>query len=144
MRVSDADRQAAADRLRAAMGEGRLDLLEYDSRLARAYSALTYGDLEPLFTDLPAHPVPAVAAAPAPRAASRAVPVVRTGFAGLPLALKILWGIWAGVVLINLTVWLLISVGNGDLDYFWPMWLAVPGVVLGGVTAAVAAARSHR
>ena len=33
MRVSDAERQVAADRLRAAMGEGRLDLLEYDNRL---------------------------------------------------------------------------------------------------------------
>jgi hypothetical protein len=32
MRVSDAERQAAADRLRAAMGEGRLDLLEYGWR----------------------------------------------------------------------------------------------------------------
>jgi len=54
------------------------------------------------------------------------------------------WTIWAGAVLINLTVWLLVSLGNGVPDYFWPMWLAVPGVVLGGVTAAVTAARSHR
>ena len=72
-------------------------------------------------------------------------PVVpATGVVGLPLALKILWTIWAGAVLINLTVWLLVSLGNGALDYFWPMWLAVPGVALGGVTAAVGAARSHR
>ena len=139
MRVSDADRQAAADRLRVAMGEGRLDLLEYDTRLAQAYAAVTYGELDRLFTDLPAHPAPAVAPA-----VSRPVPAVRTGFAGLPLALKLLWTVWGFVVSINLVVWLLVSVGNGDLDYFWPMWLAVPGVVLGGVTAAVTAARSHR
>lgn len=143
MRVSDADRQAAADRLRAAMGEGRLDLLEYDTRLARAYAAVTYGDLEQLFDDLPAHTAPAVAAAPTP-AVPRTVPVVRTGFAGLPLAMKILWTIWFGAVLINLTVWLLVSLGNGDPEYFWPMWMAVPGVALGGVTAALTAARSHR
>jgi hypothetical protein len=146
MRVSDAERQVAADRLRAAMGEGRLDLLEYDNRLARAYQAVTYADLDQLFTDLPAHgaasSVPVVAR-PAQPAVSRPVPAVRTGFAGLPLAVKILWAVWFGVVLINLTVWLLVSVGNG-VAYFWPMWLAVPGVVLGGVSVAVTAARSHR
>jgi hypothetical protein len=154
MRVSDAERQVAADRLRAAMGEGRLDLLEYDTRLGRAYQAVTYADLDQLFTDLPAlggpvphgaaASVPAVAPQAKPVAASRAVPAVRTGFAGLPLALKILWTIWAGAVLINLTVWLLVSLGNGEPDYFWPMWMAVPGVALTGVTAAVTAARSHR
>ena len=79
-----------------------------------------------------------------PVAAPRAVPAVRTGFAGLPLALKILWTIWLGAVLINLTVWLLVGLGNGEPEYFWPMWMAVPGVVLGGVTAAITAARSHR
>ena len=47
-------------------------------------------------------------------------------------------------MLINLTVWLLVSLGNGEPDYFWPMWLAVPGVVLGGVTAAVTTTRPHR
>jgi hypothetical protein len=145
MRVSDVERQAAAERLRVAMGEGRLDLLEYDTRIAAAYSAVTYADLDELFVDLPAHgAAPVVAPAPQPAVGARAVPAVRTGFAELPTALKVLWTIWAGAVLINLTVWLLVSLGNGDLDYFWPMWLAVPGVVLGGVTAVVEAARSHR
>ena len=145
MRVSDAERQVAADRLRAAMGEGRLDLLEYDTRLARAYQAVTYADLDQLFADLPAHAsAPVAIPSPKPVAVSRPVPAVRTGFAGLPLALKILWTIWLGAVLINLTVWLLVSLGNGEPDYFWPMWLAVPGVALGGVTAVVGAARSRR
>jgi len=145
MRVSDAERQAAADRLRAAMGEGRLDLLEYDTRLARAYQAVTYADLDQLFTDLPAHAAaPVVAAAPKPPAVSRPVPAVRTGFASQPLPLKILWTIWAGAVLINLTVWLLVSLGNGEPDYFWPMWLAVPGVALFGVSAVITAARPRR
>ena len=145
MRVSDAERQAAADRLRAAMSEGRLDLTEYDTRLARAYSAVTYADLDQLFTDLPAHAAaPEVAAAPKPPTVARPVPAVSTGFAGQPLALKILWTIWAGAVLINLTVWLLVSLGNGEPDYFWPMWLAVPGVALTGVSAAISVGRSHR
>ncbi len=46
LRAGDADRQAAADRLRAAHDEGRLDLHEYDRRLAEAYAAVTYGDLD--------------------------------------------------------------------------------------------------
>jgi len=145
MRVSDAERQVAAERLRVAMGEGRLDLTEYDTRLGRAYAAVTYADLDQLFTDLPAHPTaaPVVATHAQPPAVSRPVPAVRTGFAGLPVALKILWTIWAGAVLINLTVWLLVSLNHGP-EYFWPMWMAVPGVALTGVTAAITAARSHR
>jgi hypothetical protein len=53
MRVSDAERQAAAERLGAAMADGRLDPVEYDERIALAYAAVTYGDLDRLFVDLP-------------------------------------------------------------------------------------------
>src|SRR3954464_3308636 len=93
MRVSDRDRQAAAERLRLALGEGRLDLLEYDDRLAKAYAAVTYGDLEPLFADLPpasqmAPPAPVLDRTPRP------VPSA----ARLPTALKVLWTIWVAVV----------------------------------------------
>jgi hypothetical protein len=146
MRVSDAERQVAADRLRAALGEGRLDLLEYDNRLALAYQAVTYRDLDQLFTDLPVHAaapsVPVVAPRSVPAAPTRPVPA-RTGVAGLPLALKILWGIWGVVVAINLTVWLLVGVGGQEIVYFWPMWLAVPGAALLGATVVVNAVRSH-
>ena len=147
MRVSDAERQVAAERLRDALAEGRLDFLEYDHRLAKAFEAVTYADLDTLFSDLPVSAKassPAVAARPTPPAVARPVPAVRTGFGGLPPALKVLWTIWTLSVLINLTVWLLVSLGNGEPDYFWPMWLAVPGVALAGATAVVQAARSHR
>jgi hypothetical protein len=150
IRVSDADRQAAADRLRAAMAEGRLDLLEYDTRLARAYAAVTYADLDALFTDLPASatrpsPPSASVATPAARpAGTRPVPAVRTGFAGLPLALKILWSIWGFVVAINVLVWLLVGLGAQEVIYFWPMWLAVPGAALFGATVVVNSVRSQR
>jgi len=53
LRVSDADRQAAVDRLRRAHDEGRLDLEEYDRRLAAAYGSVTFADPDRLFTDLP-------------------------------------------------------------------------------------------
>jgi hypothetical protein len=142
MRVSDRDRQAAADRLRVAHDEGRLDFAEYDERLASAYRAVHFADLEPLFADLPvsdgvvepAHrPSP-----PEPRPPLAAHPAVRH----MPLPLKILWIIWASVVAINLTVWVLVSLGNGEPGYFWPMWLLVPGAVLGVVTAAISAMRA--
>jgi hypothetical protein len=136
LRVSDRDRQAAAERLRLALGEGRLDLLEYDDRLVQAYAAVTYGDLEPLFTDLPpasAMAEPVVPPTPDPRPAPRPVPSA----ARLPTALKVLWTVWVSVVAINLTVWLLVSLGNGELDYFWPMWLLVPGAALFAASAGI-------
>ena len=59
LRVSDAERQDAAARIGAAWAEGRLDDAEYDRRLAQAFAAVTYADLDQLFTDLPGpRPVP--------------------------------------------------------------------------------------
>jgi hypothetical protein len=143
VRASDSDRQAAVERLRAALDEGRLNLFEYDDRLARAYQAVTYGDLADLFVDLPkpgtVSKLDAPPVAPARRVASS--PGVVTG---LPLALKILWTIWLGVMLINVTVWLLTSVSNGEIDNFWPIWFLVPGAALLGVSVGVTAIMRSR
>src|SRR5215207_3633296 len=150
LRVSDGDRQAAADRLRAAHDEGRLAFAEYDDRLAAAYSAVTYGDLDRLFADLPVGRSAAVAVPPAPTPPARVPRPKRepdglaVGFAQLPIALKILWTLWATAMAINLTVWTLVGIGNGELGYFWPAWLLIPGVALTGVTAAVNASRAGR
>lgn len=145
IRVSDGDRQDAADRLKSAMGEGRLDLFEYDSRLVQAYQAATYADLDKLFHDLPPTIRPAEhpghsAAARQGRPARRPAPASP----GLPLPLKILWTIWVAVVSINLVVWTLVSLGNEDPEYFWPMWLLVPGTALFGVTLGVQYIRRSR
>jgi hypothetical protein len=147
LRVSDGDRQAAADRLRAAHDEGRLDLYEYDDRLGQAYSSVTYADLDRLFADLPVHrPAPVVPATEAARvpARRRQPDALTVRFARLPIALKILWTLWATAMAINLTVWTLVGIGNAEMTYFWPVWLLVPGVALAGVTAAVTAARAGR
>jgi hypothetical protein len=154
LRVSDRDRQTAADKLRAAHDEGRLDFAEYDDRLARAYSSVTYGDLDLLFIDLPAagglevaHLTPGMsrAAPPTPaRRRPRTVAAEPSVIAAMPTALKVLWIIWASVVAINLTVWLLVSLGSGGPEYFWPMWLAVPGSVLFAVTAGVSTLHRDR
>nr|WP_156726527.1 DUF1707 and DUF4190 domain-containing protein [Streptomyces apocyni] len=58
MRASDADRERAADVLKAAFAEGRLNKPAYDERLARVYDAGTYGELSTLLADLPQGPVP--------------------------------------------------------------------------------------
>ncbi|MGY1604840.1 DUF1707 SHOCT-like domain-containing protein [Geodermatophilus sp. SYSU D00815] len=142
IRISDRDRQAAAERLRLALGEGRLDLLEYDDRLARAYAAVTRADLEPLFVDLPpAGEMRALEPRSSRRSAAGPAERATPSIARLPTALKVLWTIWFAVVSINLTVWVLVSIGNGGPDYFWPMWLLVPGAALFGVSAAVVGMR---
>jgi hypothetical protein len=53
LRISDADREQIAERLRDAAGEGRLTVDELDERLERAYAARTGSDLAPLTADLP-------------------------------------------------------------------------------------------
>lgn len=52
-RAADADRDAVADRLREAAGEGRLTLEELEERLEVAFTAKTYGELDRVVADLP-------------------------------------------------------------------------------------------
>jgi hypothetical protein len=53
MRVSDSDREQAADVLREAAGHGRITMDELDERLELAYAAKTYADLAAVTRDLP-------------------------------------------------------------------------------------------
>jgi hypothetical protein len=68
MRVSDSDREQAAEVLREAAGHGRITMDELDERLELAYAAKTYGDLAAVTRDLPQ---PAQAAATASAVSSR-------------------------------------------------------------------------
>lgn len=52
-RASDSDREIVVERLRTAAEEGRLDLAEFEERMAAAYTSKTYGELAPLTADLP-------------------------------------------------------------------------------------------
>ncbi|MFW5415443.1 DUF1707 and DUF4870 domain-containing protein [Nocardiopsis sp. CNT-189] len=72
MRLTHADRDAAAEHLRQAFSEGRLDEEEFDERIDAALKAKFPADLEPLLQDVvPVHPrqqaaqVPGAAQAPA-------------------------------------------------------------------------------
>lgn len=139
IRVSDHDRQLAADRLKSALNDGRLNLFEYDERLSQAYASATFADLDPLLQDLPTS-VGAPAATPAP---ARKRPT-RPAATGLPTPLRVLWIVYASVLAINLVTWVLVSLGNGTADYFWPMWLLVPGTILLVVTLGVQSGRRGR
>ena len=53
VRASDAERDQAAEILRAGYAEGRLSRAELDERLTAAYAAKTRADLHDLTSDLP-------------------------------------------------------------------------------------------
>ena len=125
-RASDMDRDQVAAILRDALAEGRLDNDEFAERLDAAYRAKTYGELDTLTTDLPTSAVaPATDRPPAAQQPS-AVADSRADH-----GLRAAWVTWAGAVSINLVIWLMVSLSNGEAVYFWPMWVAGPwGAVL--------------
>jgi Domain of unknown function (DUF1707) len=118
MRASDSDREAAAERLRAALNEGRLDVHEYDERLARAYRSVTYGELADLFVDVP---VPAYDTGTGRGAAAQSVSRSLGSFSVWPRALAALWPVTLSiVVLLGLLVWILVGLAGGAEASFWP------------------------
>jgi hypothetical protein len=119
LRVSDAEREVAVDRLRAAAAEGRLDADELDERVSAAFSARTHGELTALLADLP----PAAPAAPArtapavvdPDAPPRAV-VLRQRTASFVVPNFVCLAVWA-------------ATGAGS---FWPGWVLLgTGIAFG-------------
>lgn len=124
MRAGDNDRQVVADRLKAALDEGRLDLGEYDERLQKTYSAKTFGDLSGLLDDLPGtvpleHSQVQAYAAPSPGTSveqpqSKAQQVAKWA------------GPYGGVILVCVIIWAITSISTGQWTYFWPIWMFIP------------------
>jgi hypothetical protein len=54
--MSDTDRERVAERLRTAVGEGRLTLDEFEQRLSGVLAARTFAEVEPFVADLPGGP----------------------------------------------------------------------------------------
>lgn len=50
--LTDADRAPVAERLKAALDDGRLEFADYNERLQQAYTATTYAELERALTGL--------------------------------------------------------------------------------------------
>ncbi|MCA2206739.1 DUF1707 SHOCT-like domain-containing protein [Nocardia rosealba] len=117
-RASDAERNAIVAQLSTHLADGRLDLAEYDLRVAKVYATTTRDDLALVLSDLPALPdkQPTTPPKQAPR---------------IPVWQRIEAGSWLGVSIIVLVIWGLISLTAGELTYFWPMWVIGPwGAVL--------------
>ncbi|MGA8113839.1 MAG: DUF1707 domain-containing protein [Actinocatenispora sp.] len=110
MRISDTEREEVVERLRAALGEGRLELAEFDERVQSTYRAKTYRDLVPLTADLPAVPVPAPPGRVVP--AGRPVEESRRALAMLSTIF----------VFIGLGVLLSVATGGTVLP-FWPLFI---------------------
>jgi hypothetical protein len=113
-RAGDSDRAATATRLAAALGEGRIDLAEFDRRTTVAAAATTVGDLVPLTADLP---VPAAQVEAERRRRDRGEWLTE-------------WRYWlAGVVIMN-AIWGVQSIRDGELERYWPVvplgiWAAI-------------------
>jgi len=100
LRVSDAERQAVADRLAEHFADGRLDRAEFDDRVGRAMNAKTRADLSGLFSDLPETGAPAVPE----------VPRRRHGHPVLLLALLIV-AFWVAAHVLWWTAWPVLWLG---------------------------------
>jgi hypothetical protein len=86
IRISDADRERVAARLREHFAEGRLSSEELDERISAALTAKTAGDLRRIMADLPDPALVPAQGSAAPWAPRRG-PVFRRGPRFLPLAL---------------------------------------------------------
>jgi hypothetical protein len=94
-RIGDEERAAAVAALDAHRQSGRLDPAEFEERQVTASRARTWGEVAPLFADLPApHPVGMPAGLPTTSAVSSApIPVVTPGGYGPPAPTGLLGGI---------------------------------------------------
>ena len=124
LRAADIDRQKIADRLKAALDEGRLSLHEYDDRVREAYAARTYKELLLLVADLPKPGL----------SASEVQAEARRKARKMPTAILVLWTIWAALAAVNVVVYVLVAATVDDYLYPWPVWLLVPGAALAAAT----------
>jgi hypothetical protein len=133
IRVSDADRERAAARLREHFAEGRLSSDELDERIAAALTAKTVGDVRRIMADLPG-PVPAPPQArQSPPRAPRPGAVFRRGPRIVPLAVFAL----IAALVIPGAGWLFLAL----LQLVVVLWLAA---CLAGILAATRLRRHIR
>lgn len=118
VRISDADRQAVADRLRAAHGAGYLDLSEFDARVVEVWEMRTRGDLARVTADLPA---------PSKQRAADGLL-----FSASPggVALKVLSIIWLCVTAAAAAGWTVIALLIQESPLWFLAVAAPPGAVL--------------
>ncbi|MEU8900883.1 DUF1707 domain-containing protein [Nocardia sp. NPDC048505] len=115
-RASDAERDEIVRQLGRHLAEGRLDLGEYDQRVAQVYATALREELTAVLADLPKE--------------SSGFTKKQSG-QRIPIWQRIEAGSWFGVSLLVLVIWAAISIGVGEFTYFWPIWVIGPwGAVL--------------
>lgn len=138
LRLSNADRDAAVSALSRAHADGRISADEFSERSATAKTAITRGDLAPLFADLPVAvhgpdsvPPSSFAASPAGTPGYSAAPPRDTYTRARPL------GGAAGVAAVSITpivvLVVFLAIGflvPGGFAWSWVFWLAVPIVAI--------------
>jgi hypothetical protein len=149
-RLSDAERDEAVERLAAAQAEGRLTATEYQERADAARSAVTRGDLVPLFSDLPAS-APASQQLPRATATTTAAtspdalrPPPPSSYADVRPSSEPSWGDRAlggrvGATIMALTPFLAVALFflsgfNGSFAWSWLWFLLIPivGIIVYG------------
>jgi hypothetical protein len=81
VRISDSDRERAAERLHQGLAEGRITVAELEERVAAVYAAQYAAELRPPLADLPGDDLVAVPPVDAPPAAEPVV--LRAGASGI-------------------------------------------------------------
>ncbi|WP_040791445.1 DUF1707 SHOCT-like domain-containing protein [Nocardia paucivorans] len=119
-RASDAERDRVVRLLGRHMADGRIDIAEYDQRVAQVYRTPIREELTRVLSDLPELPAESAGLDKGPSRRSR-----------IPIWQRIEAGAWLSVSVLVLLIWAAISIGVGEITYFWPFWVIVPwGVVL--------------
>ncbi|MEV0292984.1 DUF1707 domain-containing protein [Nocardia sp. NPDC050710] len=116
-RASDAERDTVVRLLSRHLADGRLDLAEYDQRVAQVYGTATRDDLQLVLSDLPK--------------LSKETPAEGKSPSRMPIWQRIEGTTWLGVSVLVLVIWAAISIGVGEFTYPWPVWVIGPwGAVL--------------
>lgn len=115
MRVGNPERTALTEILRSAVDQGYIDLDEYEKRVDVLLAAKTVGDAEAVLVDLPAY--------------QQILNAQEPEKSETPDWIKWLWFGVSIPIGINLGVWLILFFTIGAV-YFWPVWVAVPLIVV--------------
>ena len=89
VRISDSDRERAAERLNQAFAEGRITVAELEERVAAVYAALYAAELRPPLADLPGDDVVALHAAEPLVLRAGASGIKRTGEWSVPARMRV-------------------------------------------------------
>ena len=117
--------QEYLEKLQESVGRGEISLAEYDrlSDLALSNiptsSQVAHAELARRSEGIPVIPSDPTVYATAPKEQK----------SGLDLAIKSLFVLWFIAVAITLAVWLGVCLTAGQIYYFWPMWVILPGII---------------